>query len=245
MDVSFKNPQLITINQSGLVYTKLDTMRPKFTLRNIFMLHTNGHLIIISAPSGAGKTSLVKALVETMDNLCVSISHTTRPPRPGEQEGVNYHFVDDATFAKLCDENAFLEHATVFNHHYGTSRHWLEEQLNLGKDVILEIDWQGAQQVRSQVDDNIGVFILPPSREILLKRLCGRGQDSQEVINDRMKKATAEMDHYEEYDYVVVNDDFALALKQLQTIITSARLRLSRQQQRYAKVIEALLQHEG
>lgn len=209
------------------------------------MMQTNGHLIIVSAPSGAGKTSLVTALVESMDNLCVSISYTTRDPRPGERDEVDYHFVEEATFEKLREEQVFLEHATVFNYHYGTSRHWLEEKLSQGMDVILEIDWQGAQQIRSQVDDCISIFILPPSRDMLLQRLYQRGQDPDQVIAQRMDKAVAEMIHYKEYDYLVVNDDFSQALNQLQTIITSARLRRSRQTQRYANLITDLLQSEA
>jgi len=170
-----------------------------------------GTLFIFSAPSGAGKTSLVKALLQAMDGIEVSVSHTTRPPRPGEVDGVDYHFVDVPTFEKMVAEGAFLEHARVFDNYYGTARSSVEARLQAGVDVILEIDWQGARLVREQ--------FLPPSREALEVRLRGRGQDSDEVIARRMRDAVREMSHYAEFDYLVINDDFEVALGELRAIV--------------------------
>lgn len=188
-----------------------------------------GTLYIIAAPSGGGKSSLVRALLESTPNLKVSISHTTRPMRPGEQDGVNYHFVDQATFDALLAANTFLEHARVFDHCYGTSRHWVLERLREGIDVILEIDWQGARQVRQAHPDTVGIFILPPSRATLETRLRARGQDQEEVISRRMRAAKDEMSHYHEFDYLVLNDDFTAALADLKAILRCRRLRQTSQ----------------
>lgn len=200
-----------------------------------------GTLYVVSAPSGAGKTSLLKAVLQKLPELKLSISHTTRPQRPGEQNGVDYHFVDQATFQKMLDEQRFLEHAEVFGNYYGTSRDWLEKQLVEGHDVILEIDWQGARQVRELMPECRGIFILPPSREELLNRLTNRGQDSDEVIAKRMAAATAEMKHYDEYDYVLINDDFELACAEMDAIFTARRLRIASQKVRQHHLIHDLL----
>lgn len=200
-----------------------------------------GTLFIVSAPSGAGKTSLVKALVERLDHIRLSVSYTTRPPRPGEREGVDYHFVDEDTFRRMVREGAFLEHARVFDHFYGTSRAWIEEQLRAGTDVVLEIDWQGARQVREVIPGAVGIFILPPSRAVLEARLRGRGQDDEAVIARRMQDAVNEMRHYKEYDYLVINDVFDEALAQLTHIVHAARLRTPLQGRRHADLIRALL----
>jgi guanylate kinase len=184
-----------------------------------------GTLYIISAPSGGGKTSLVNALLESVNNLEVSISHTTRPARPGDQEGIDYYFINEKTFTDLINQKDFLEYAKVFGNYYGTSKKWVEEKLSKGIDVILEIDWQGAQQIRKLMPEAIGIFILPPSWKILEKRLCQRAQDNEEVISQRMAKARDEISHYHEYDYVVVNDNFAKALADINAIIHVRRLR--------------------
>jgi guanylate kinase len=176
-------------------------------------------LFVISAPSGAGKTSLVKALLERLPGLCVSISHTTRPARPNERNGREYYFVDDAQFDRLKAEGAFLEHARVFDHQYGTGRAQLAEKLAAGRDVILEIDWQGARQVRAAMPDCRSIFILPPSREALRTRLTNRHTDTAAVIERRLADAVADMSHYREFDYVVVNDVFETAVQQLAGII--------------------------
>lgn len=200
-----------------------------------------GTLFTVSAPSGAGKTSLVKALVQRMPDVRVSVSHTTRAMRPGEVNGVNYHFVSSETFNTMRDNQAFLEHAQVFANAYGTSRAWVEQVLNEGMDVILEIDWQGAAQIRALMPDAISLFILPPSKACLRERLTGRGQDSESVINTRMAEAENEMSHYAEAHYIVVNDVFENALQDLQAIICAARLTQSQQQRRHGDLFQALL----
>ena len=205
------------------------------------MHNQTGTLYIFSAPSGAGKTSLVKALIEETQNLVVSVSHTTRAMRPGEEDGVHYHFITVATFQQMVEAREFLEHAQVFDNFYGTSQVAIEQQLAAGLDVILEIDWQGARQVRHRFADAIGVFILPPSRAELERRLSGRGTDSAEIVARRMRDAESEMAHYDEYDYLVINDDFQLALADLRSIISSERLCLARQQQAHRELLAELL----
>jgi len=202
---------------------------------------TGGTLFIIAAPSGAGKTSLVKALRERDPAIRVSISHTTRAPRPGEQDGVHYHFVSEARFLELVGQRAFLEHAQVFGNRYGTSEAAVRELLNAGYDVILEIDWQGARQVRQRFTDVVGIFILPPSREELRRRLQGRGQDSAEIIEGRMSQARDEIIHYVEFDYLVINDRFEQALDQLAAIFTAQRLRREAQEERFKDAIGGML----
>lgn len=206
-------------------------------------MNSKGILYTVSAPSGAGKTSLVQALVESNPEVCVSVSHTTRPMRPGEQDGVNYHFIDRDQFESMLEESAFLEHARVFNNLYGTSRHWVEETLNKGMDVILEIDWQGARQVREQLPDTVSLFILPPSLAALRQRLTGRGQDDPQVIESRMSEAISEISHYRDADYLIINDDFTTALAQFQALITSQHLRRDRQEQIHAEMLTELLAH--
>ena len=182
-----------------------------------------GSLFIIAAPSGAGKTSLVNALLEKDSRLSLSISHTTRSPRPGETDGRHYHFVSEAEFERMAAAGDFMEHARVFDHFYGTNRHSVAKQLEQGRDVILEIDWQGARQVRAVFPGCCSIFIIPPSLETLRKRLKGRGQDSEEVIQRRMRDAQAEISHWDEFEYLVVNDDFNAALDELIAIINDHR----------------------
>ncbi len=184
-----------------------------------------GTLYVFSAPSGAGKTSLVKALLEQTTDIGVSVSHTTRAPREGEIDGKDYNFVSQETFQQLIGESAFLEHAQVFDNFYGTSQAWVEQELQAGRDVILEIDWQGAEQIRQQMPHMVSVFILPPSREELLKRLTGRGTDTQDIIDRRMQDAESEMSHYGAFDYLIINDDFATALEQLRAIVLARKQR--------------------
>jgi len=203
----------------------------------------SGTLYILSAPSGAGKSSLMRALLDAMgDSVAVSVSHTTRKPRPGEVNGRDYNFVDLAIFQTMVDSGAFLEHARVFDNHYGTSRQAVEEQLLAGQDVILEIDWQGARLVRELMPESTGIFILPPSRGALRERLQGRGQDAAAVIERRMRDAISEMSHYAEYDYLVINDVFEHALEDLVAILRSCRLRLAKQSQGQAGLLHALLE---
>ncbi|MEM6580729.1 MAG: guanylate kinase [Pseudomonadota bacterium] len=204
-------------------------------------MSNTGTLFTVSAPSGAGKTSLVNALVEQVDQLKVSISHTTRPMRPGELDGTNYHFVEEQRFRQMLDKSEFLEYAQVFGNLYGTSQSWVNEQLQQGIDVILEIDWQGAQQVKRLITDTRCIFILPPSKAALSQRLTARGQDDGDTIAARMAKAVEEMSHYVEGDYLIVNHDFDTALSQLQSIILSHRLRASRQQIDLAPLLSELL----
>jgi guanylate kinase len=202
---------------------------------------TSGDLYVISAPSGAGKTSLVAALQSSEPGLRVSVSHTTRPRRDNESDGVNYHFVSEEEFVAMIDADAFLEHARVFDRRYGTARDSVQKLMSAGDDVILEIDWQGARQVRERHRDCIGIFILPPSREALAARLRGRAQDSDEVIARRMRDAVTEMSHYGEFDYIVINDDFEVALEDLRSIVRSRRLRRERQSVLQRNLIAGLL----
>jgi guanylate kinase len=199
-----------------------------------------GNLFIISAASGAGKTSLIKALREENTQLKLSISHTTRQPRPREVNGLDYHFVDEATFLKMLAQGQFLESAEVHGARYGTSQSAVDAPLKAGFDVILEIDWQGAAQVRQLYPQAISIFVLPPSVEALEQRLNGRGQDSAETIAKRVAAAHAEMAHVSEFDYVTINDDFNVALQDLSAIIRTQRLAISLQMQRYASLIKAL-----
>lgn len=182
-----------------------------------------GHVFVVSAPSGAGKTSLIKALSESDCSLTVSISHTTRPRRDAEKDGVHYHFVDPATFAAMRARDDFLECADVFGHAYGTARGAVYEAVDAGRDVILEIDWQGAAQVRARWPSAVAIFLLPPSREALVARLRGRGQDRQDVIAARTAQAVADMSHHGEFDHVVVNDDFDAAVASLREIVEATR----------------------
>ena len=200
-----------------------------------------GELFIVSAPSGAGKTSLVDALIRENDSLCVSVSHTTRSKRSKEQDGINYHFIEKARFQSMLEAGDFLESAEVYGHHYGTSKKWVTEQLEEGLTVILEIDWQGAQQVKRLMPETCSIFILPPSRETLHERLTTRGQDDPDTIARRMDQAVAEMSHYVEYDYLVFNDDFERALDELAAIVLSCRLRTRAQGERHADTLARLL----
>lgn len=202
-----------------------------------------GTLYIISSPSGAGKSSLLNALLTNHNQagmMKLSVSHTTRATRPGEEHGVHYHFVQVEEFKELIARGDFLEWAEVFGNYYGTSRAAIEAHLAQGIDVFLDIDWQGARQIREQMPTK-SIFILPPSREELERRLIGRGQDSSEVIADRMEKAIAEIVHYDEYDYVIINEDFELALFQLRAIIESQRLTMQQQQQVHQNLLQQLL----
>lgn len=198
-------------------------------------------LYIISAPSGAGKTSLVKQVVSDLDFLVVSVSHTTRQMRFGESNGKDYFFSTDDEFKKMIVEHAFLEHAKVFDHFYGTAKQAVEKSLENGIDVILEIDWQGAQQVRTMLPDCRSIFILPPSIEILQQRLEKRGQDSEETIGRRMQDAVNEMSHYPEFDYLIVNDDFNQAVLELKAIIVSHRLEKKRQLKKITPLLDKLI----
>lgn len=200
-----------------------------------------GTLYTVSAPSGAGKTSLVKALVDSYEGIKVSVSHTTRPSRSGEQDGVNYHFVSQETFMGMLEQAAFLEHARVFDNFYGTSKTWVEDTLKQGTDVILEIDWQGAQQVRKLLPDTVGIFILPPSEATLRERLTQRGQDDNSIIERRMRDARNEIEHYVESDYLIINDNFDVALNEFKSIITARRLTLDKQQVRHQSLLMGLL----
>jgi len=205
------------------------------------MMTTPGTLYIISAPSGAGKTSLVRKLLDSIPDLEVSISHTTRPRRASEENKVDYFFVEPQTFHALVEQGVFLEHARVFDHEYGTSRHAVMERLEKGVDVILEIDWQGARQVRERLPYTLTIFILPPSRETLRERLHRRGQDSEVVIQRRLQDAVHDLSHYQEFDYLVINDNFDEALAALQAIFVANRQRRETQLARNGKLLQALL----
>jgi guanylate kinase len=200
-----------------------------------------GTLFIVAAPSGAGKSSIVNACLARDPNICLSISFTSRAPRPGERHHEHYHFVSAAEFERMVEAGDFFEHARVHGDWKGTARQSVEPQLAAGKDVLLEIDWQGASQVRAQVPDAVGVFILPPSREALEQRMRARGQDSEEVIARRLAAARDEMSHYAEFDYVIVNEVFETAVREMCAIFRASRLRLAQQQLRHDALIDGLL----
>ena len=206
------------------------------------------NLFIIAAPSGCGKTSLVEALIKKTENLCVSVSHTTRPPRPDEVNGINYYFVSINEFEEMVKQNAFVEHAMVFDNHYGSSSQLIKEHLDDGIDVILEIDWQGARQVKENMPNSVSIFILPPSKEALLGRLQQRAQDNDATINKRMSDANNQMQHFNEFDYLIINDDFNSALNDLNLIICRPEkdserfsLSLSEQSKKHIKLIKKLI----
>jgi guanylate kinase len=201
-----------------------------------------GVLFVIAAPSGGGKSSMVNALLAREPGIRLSISWTTRPPRPGESEGQHYHFVDEPRFRELADAGEFLEHANVHGNWYATSATWLQAQLAGGQDVLLEIDWQGAAQVRKLIPGSVHIFILPPSLAALNDRLVRRGQDSAEVIARRLAGAFEEIRHWAEFDYVIINQDFATAVDDLAAIVRAARLTPSRQRDRHAKLLAELMQ---
>lgn len=200
-----------------------------------------GNLYIVAAPSGGGKTSLVKRLVNSLNDIVVSISHTTRAMRPGEKEGVDYFFVSQAGFIDMVNSNAFVEHAQVFNHYYGTSSAQINERLEQGIDVVLDIDWQGAEQIKRIFPESLSIFIIPPSLEALKQRLFDRKQDTDTIINDRMKRAQEELSHYPEFDYLIVNDDFETAARDLQSIVISNRLQIKRQINKQTNLLSFLL----
>jgi guanylate kinase len=202
----------------------------------------SGCLFVLAAPSGGGKTSLVTALLEREPGIRLSVSYTTRPPRPGEKEGVHYHFVDLPRFTALKEDGEFLEHAYVHGNWYATSGSWLRDQIAHGHDVLLEIDWQGAAQVRRIIPDAVLIFILPPSLASLRERLEKRGQDTPEVIARRLDAAREEMRHYGDFNYVIMNQDFARAVDDLSAIVRAARLTASRQKVRHAPLIERLVE---
>jgi guanylate kinase len=205
----------------------------------------SGHkanLFVVSAPSGAGKTSLVRALVKLLPEIKISISHTTRPLRPGEQEGVDYFFIDEQRFQQMITAEAFLEYATVYDYHYGTSKAWVLEQLKLGNDVLLEIDWQGARQIKKLFPPALLIFIVPPSPEILRQRLQKRQQDKHEVIQRRLAFARGEMAHCVEFDYLVVNDDFNQAVEDLVHVVSAERLQRDVQELKLADLLAELLE---
>lgn len=200
-----------------------------------------GNLFIIAAPSGAGKTSLVRNLLASDENVQLSISYTTRPPRPGEEDGQDYHFVDEATFLQMQAKGDFLESARVYGNYYGTSKSWIEKMIASGQDILLEIDWQGAQQVRRIFPKAIGIYILPPSIEALTERLKRRGQDSEDVIARRLEAAREDLRHVHEFEYVIINQTFAVAATELIAIVTAERLRAGKQLARHRQQIEQML----
>jgi len=204
-----------------------------------------GNLFIISAPSGAGKTSLVKALLQRDPQICVSVSHTTRTMRPGEVDGGDYNFIDQQAFANLVAQGQMLEHATVFGNSYGTSQAWVEDAMAQGKDVILEIDWQGRDQVLKLLPKAVAITILPPSKAALQDRLSGRGTDSDEIIAQRMAEAESEIKQYDGSHYLLINDDFGLALDELGAIFVSERLQTKRQSIKHAQLLADLLSNDG
>ena len=201
---------------------------------------SQANLYVVAAPSGGGKTSLIKALLERDNQVSLSVSYTTRSARPGEKDGVHYHFIDEPAFASLIEKNALIEHAEVFGHQYGTGRKTVEELLHAGSDVLLDIDWQGARQIRKSFPACCTIFILPPSMEILRNRLGSRGQDSEDVIEARMLEARDEISHSSEFDYLIINDDFDKALADLQSIIRHRKLHRPGQKKLYDDLLAEL-----
>ncbi len=201
---------------------------------------SQGILFIVTAPSGAGKTSLISALMQQDPSLSFCVSHTTRPRRPRETAGVDYHFIDEAAFRKMVAEDAFLEHAEVFGNLYGTARQEVTRALASGADLVLDIDWQGAAQVRTRLPEAVSIFIVPPSQAALRERLKHRAQDEPAVIESRMAQARSEMSHFSEFDYLVINDDFETALAELAAIVRAERCRLPRRAERNRALLEAL-----
>jgi guanylate kinase len=197
---------------------------------------------VVAAPSGGGKTSLIAALLEQDPRVRLSVSHTTRPPRPGEQDGIHYHFVDEETFTEMIGRGMFLEHAQVFDNRYGTTREAVQHQLAAGYDVVLDIDWQGARQVRESFPDSRTIFIVPPSILTLRERLAGRGQDDEAVIARRMRDARSEISHWDEFDHVIVNDDFASALAELHSLIRGDRADSKKMKAGTAEILAELLE---
>lgn len=204
-----------------------------------------GSLIVVAAPSGGGKTSLIRKLLSVMDNIEVSISHTTRPPRPNEVNGKDYYFVNEKQFADMVEQHQFIEYAQVFDHHYGTSKQQILEKLEEGIDILFDIDWQGAEQIKKHfIDDVVSIFILPPSLEALRARLTLRNQDPESVIQSRMQKAQDEMKHYNQFDYVIINDDFEHAADELVSIVTANRLKFAKQAMKKGKLLSLLLSEQ-
>jgi guanylate kinase len=198
----------------------------------------SGNLYIVAAPSGAGKTTLVNALLEGNHDIALSVSYTTRSPRPGEVDHREYHFVAESEFLAMIGHGDFLEHAEVHGNHYGTSAPWIRQQTDAGRDLLLEIDWQGARQVRRKIPDAIGIFVMPPSMQELERRLRKRGQDSDQVIERRLASALEEMRHVDEFEYVIINKDFDTALADFVAIVRTSRLRLARQRQRHPEIFD-------
>lgn len=201
----------------------------------------SGSLFIVAAPSGGGKTSLVKELVNNLTNIDVSVSHTTRPKRPNETHGVDYYFISDDEFQGMVNNDEFVEYAHVFDHAYGTAKAQIYERLSAGIDVVLDIDWQGAEQIKKLFHDAVSIFIIPPSLDALKQRLFARKQDNQDVISLRMRKAQAELGHYSEFDFLIVNDTFCEAASDLKAIVIAHRLRMQRQVVQQQKLLSFLL----
>ncbi len=200
-----------------------------------------GHLYIVAAPSGAGKTTLVRMLLASDPHICLSISQTTRSPRPGERDGREYHFIDMPAFLAQVESGEFFEWAQVHGNYYGTSKRWIAEQMGAGRDVLLEIDWQGAQQVRKAFPAAIGIFILPPSLAVLRERLSRRGTDSPETVARRITAAREEMRHVNEFGYVIINDELQQAYASLMSVIAASRLQYENQKQRHRALFSSLL----
>jgi guanylate kinase len=200
-----------------------------------------GRLFIVAAPSGGGKTSLVKKLIDHLDNILVSISHTTRDKRSGEVDGEDYFFTEESAFLNMASAGEFIEHARVFDCWYGTSKHEIKKQLTAGLDIVLDIDWQGAAQIKTLFPDAVTIFILPPSLDILKKRLMKRQRDNAAVIEDRMQRACDELSHYDAFDYLIVNDNFSQAAAELRAIVVANRLLAVRQRQKQHKLLSFLL----